>query len=119
MFLFPLWIYLFLRLVRELVRLVLIFATYFWSFGIDVGILVTSVIAAQTSGRHTAPVWPAAGTSDLNGRVIVERTGVKAAVESAALILLVAVSAAGLIAPASAVLGVRNAMGAHCQRITG
>jgi hypothetical protein len=51
--------------------------------------------------------------------VIVERTGVKAAVESAALILLVAVSAAGLIAPASAVLGVRNAMGAHCQRITG
>jgi hypothetical protein len=119
MFLFPLWIYLFLRLVRELVRLALIFATYLWSFWIDVGILVTSVIAAQTSGRHTSSAWPAAGTSDLNGRVIVERTGVKAAVESAALILLVAVSAAGLIAPASAVLGVRNAMGAHCQRITG
>jgi hypothetical protein len=50
MFLFPLWIYLLLRLVRELARLALIFATYPWSFWIAVATLVISLFIAATTG---------------------------------------------------------------------
>jgi hypothetical protein len=50
MFLFSLWLYLLLKLVRELIKLALIFVAYPWSFWIDVGILVTSLIAALSTG---------------------------------------------------------------------